>query len=86
MKHNEPRPYADPAAAAKRIMEIANSTEAIDGRIHIEKINRPMLMNDKASPPEYWAGLQYTIDRGWLNYQESGTYVAFTSAGADLFA
>jgi hypothetical protein len=34
-------PYADPEKAARRILEIANAVEPIQGRIHIEKINEP---------------------------------------------
>jgi hypothetical protein len=35
-------PYADPEAAARKLLEIANSVEAVqDGRIHIEPINAP---------------------------------------------
>jgi hypothetical protein len=29
MKFIEPRPFADPAAAARKLMEIANSVEAV---------------------------------------------------------
>jgi hypothetical protein len=37
MKYVEPRPYADPARAARRLLEIANTIEPVqDGRIHIE--------------------------------------------------
>jgi hypothetical protein len=44
MKFVTPRPFADPAAAARKLLEIANTTEAPrDGRIHIEKINAPFL-------------------------------------------
>jgi hypothetical protein len=57
-----------------------------DGRIHIEKINEPTLFNDGASPAEYGAGLRYAIDKGWLWLHESGTFVKFTPAGAELFA
>jgi hypothetical protein len=68
-------------------MEIANTIEpGPQGQIHIEKINGPMLYKDNAHPAEYWAGLQHAIARGWLKYHESGTYVTFTPAGADLFA
>jgi hypothetical protein len=64
MKYAEPRPYADPEKAARRIVEIARSVEPVqDGRIHVE-----------------------LIERGWLTMHESGTYVRFTPAGADLFA
>jgi hypothetical protein len=87
MKFAEPRPYADPEKAARRIVEIANTIEPVqDGRIHIEKINWPFLFQDKGSPAEYDAGMKLAIERGWLNMHESGTFVRFTPAGADLFA
>jgi hypothetical protein len=38
MKLITDRPYADSEAAARKLIEIANSVEAVqDGRIHIEK-------------------------------------------------
>jgi hypothetical protein len=87
MKFTETRPYADPEAAARKLIEIANSVEAVqDGRIHIELINRPFLYASKGSPAEYGAGLKLAIERGWLWLHESGTYVKFTQAGAELFA
>src|SRR6201996_7778669 len=56
------RPYADPEAAARKLLEIANSVEAVqDGRIHIELINGPMLFEHKATPAEYKAGLDLAI-------------------------
>ena len=80
-------PYADPEKAARKILEIANSVEAVqDGRIHIEKINAPFLYNERGSPAEYGAGLKFAIERGWLVLHESGTFVRFTQAGAELFA
>jgi hypothetical protein len=81
------RPFADPDAAARKLVEIANATEAVqDGRIYIEKINGPMLFQLKATPAEYKAGLDRAIEKGWLVLHESGTFVKFTQAGADLFA
>jgi hypothetical protein len=81
------RPYADPEAAARKILEIANATPAPqDGRIHIEKINGPFLYEFKGSPAEYGAGLKLAIERGWLWLHESGTYVKFTQVGAEMFA
>jgi hypothetical protein len=36
------RPFSDPEAAARKLMETANGVEPVqDGRIHIEKINGP---------------------------------------------
>jgi hypothetical protein len=81
------RPFADPEKAARKILEIANATEAVqDGRIYIEKINGPMLFVEKATPAEYKAGLDLAIARGWLKLHRSGTFVRFTPAGAELFA
>ena len=86
MKFVSTRPYADPDAAARKLMEIANAIEPVqDGRLHIEKINLPFL-RDGASPVEYGAGLKRAIELGWLWMHESGTYVKFTPSGADLFA
>lgn len=87
MKFVGERPYADPEAAARKIVEIADAVEAVqDGRIHIELINGPMLFEHKATPAEYSAGLKFAIARGWLDMHESGTFVKFTQAGAELFA
>jgi hypothetical protein len=86
MKYASERPYADPEKAARRILEIANAVEPVQGRIHIEKINEPFLFRDGGSPAEYAAGIKLAIDSGWLTMHESGTYVTFTPAGAELFA
>jgi hypothetical protein len=81
MKFVERRPYSDPEAAARKLMEIANSVEPVqDGRIHIELINGPMLHDFKATPAEYKAGLDLCIERGWLWLHEK-----FTQAGSELF-
>jgi hypothetical protein len=44
MKFASDRPYADPEAAARKLIEIANSVEAVqNGRMFIELINGPFL-------------------------------------------
>jgi hypothetical protein len=68
-------------------MEHAQAFEPIqEGRIYIEKINGPFLFGDKGTPAEYSAGLELAIARSWLGLHDSGTYVKFTAAGAELFA
>ena len=75
------RPYSDPEAAARKLVEIANSVEAVqDGRIFIELINAPFLFDLKGTPDEYGAGLRLAIERGWLWKHESGTYVKLMEA------
>jgi len=84
--HVESRPYADPEMAARRLVEIASTIEPVqDGRIYIELLNGPFLFKDKGSPAESGAGIKLALDRGWLDMHESGTFVRFTPAGADLF-
>jgi len=38
------------------------------------------------TPDQYCAGIERAIAKGWLSRHESGTYVTFTLAGAELFA
>ena len=86
-KFVSPRPLANPEVAARKIVELANAVEPVqDGRIHVEKINGPFLFQLKGTPAEYKAGLDLAIAKGWLVMHESGTFVKFTQAGADLFA
>jgi hypothetical protein len=72
MKFVDPRPFADPDAAARKIIELANAFEPVqDGRIYIEKINWPSLHDLKGTPAEYKAGLDLCIAKGWLWLHES---------------
>jgi hypothetical protein len=88
MKFIEPRPHADPEAAAQKPMEkIPNSVEPVqDGRIHVELVNWPFLHELRGTPAEYKARLDFAIERGWLWKHESGTSVKFTQVGAALSA
>ena len=62
MKYATDRPFADPEKAARKLLEIASETEAVqDGRIHIEKINGPFLYKENGSPAEY--GIHRSIQR-----------------------
>ena len=67
MKLTAERPFANPEAAARKLVELASGIEpTMPGRIYIELINHPFLFTDKASPAEYGAGLKLAID-GWLH-------------------
>ncbi|TYL89951.1 hypothetical protein FXB40_34005 [Bradyrhizobium rifense] len=87
MKHAEARPYAEPEAAARKLVELAGSVQVINDRIHIEKINGPFLskIGCNASGSEFGAGIRHAIEKGWLELHESGTYVRLLPSGADLF-
>jgi hypothetical protein len=72
--------------AARRLAEMANAIETVhDGRIYIELINQAFL-NAGGTPGQFRAALARAVELGWLWRHESGTYVKFTSAGAELFA
>jgi hypothetical protein len=82
-----PTRLADPEIAPRKLLRIANAVEPyFDNRILIEKINGPFLYELRGTPAEYKAGLDRAIANGWLVLHESGTFVRFTQAGADLFA
>jgi hypothetical protein len=81
-KFVEPRPYADPEAAARKIVEVARDLGDVwDGRIFTEKLNWPMLTEFGASPAEYGAGIKRAVENGWLWPHESGTYYRLTDGG-----
>ena len=86
MKFVTPRPFTDPDTAARKLVEIASAVEAVqDGRIYIERVNA-LFLAEGATPDQYRAALARAIKLGWLMLHESGTYVKFTPAGAELFA
>jgi hypothetical protein len=86
MEFVEPTHLADPDVAARKLVEIANATEAVqDGRIYIELVNGAFL-EAGGTPDQYRVALSRAISKGWLWRHESGTYVKFTPAGAEMFA
>jgi hypothetical protein len=84
MKFVAARPFADPDAAARKLVEIAHAADAVqDGRIYTELVNDAFLTAG-GSPAEYRAGIKRVVEKGWLWRHESGTYVKFTPAGSRL--
>jgi hypothetical protein len=86
MKFVEPSHFADPDAAARKLVKIAHTTEAVqDGRIYIEIINAAFLAAG-GSAAEFRAGIECAVAEGWLWRHESGAYVKFTAVGAEMLA
>jgi hypothetical protein len=78
--------FSDPDAAARKLVQIANAVEAVqDGRIFIELINGPFLKKG-GTPDQFRDALARAITLGWLWLHQSGAYVKFTRAGAELSA
>ncbi|CUU17631.1 MULTISPECIES: hypothetical protein [Bradyrhizobium] len=83
MKLATERSFANPEVAARKLIELATTIEAVqDGRIHIEKVNAPFLYTLKASGSEFGAGIKYAVECGWLELHESGTYVRLIGTSA----
>ena len=86
MKFVEQEKFTNPNAAARRLVEIANTIEPIqEDRNYIEVINDRFL-RDGATPDQFRAGIERAIAKGWLSLHESWTYVKLTSTGAELCA
>jgi hypothetical protein len=69
MKFIAERPYFDPEIAVRKLLEIANTLDAVqEGRIFIELINAPFLFKLKGTPDEYNAGLKLAIGREWMTF------------------
>jgi hypothetical protein len=86
MKFVERHTFADPDAAVRKLVEIANGAEAVqDGRIYIERVNEPFLAAG-GSADQFRAAIERAIALGWIWRHESGTYVRFTEKGAEMFA
>lgn len=60
----------------------------IAGKVSTTRVNRLFctLLNIYRRGKWSRAGMKLAIERGWHVMHESGTYVKFTPAGADLFA
>jgi hypothetical protein len=52
-----------------------------DFGILLNIINAPFLFELKGKGSEIGAGLQFAIERGWLELHESGTYVRLKTVG-----
>ncbi len=67
-------PFADPEAAARKLVEIASGIEPVqEGRIYIELVNAPFLRMG-GSGQEFRAGIALATERGWIELHESGTF------------
>ena len=77
-------PFALPAAAAKRMLEIAQPLNQY-GWVAIDKLNKAFLA-DGGSPAEYGAGIAKLKADGLVTMHPSGTRLYFTEKGAQRLA
>ena len=85
MMYIEPSRFTDPDAAARKLVEIDNASEAVrENRICVELVKA--VSSAWAARRTSSAAASRGVELGWLWRHESGTYLKFTPAGAELFA
>jgi hypothetical protein len=85
MKYAADRPFTD----QKRLRAASSRSRTRSSRFRAASRSRKSTSPScfaKGTPAEYGAGPKLAIEHGWLAMHDSGTFVAFTAAGAELFA
>lgn len=80
MKYVEPRPYANPEAAAAKLIEIAQGIRIDEGRMSVGKWN-DVFRAAGGNVTEYPAGRDHAIASGVIEMHECGGVIMWT-AGA----
>jgi hypothetical protein len=79
MKFVKARPYAEPANAAARLLEIAKTLRIDDGLMPIGEWNSTFIWKDKASVAEYTLGRDKLIADGIIKMHECGGFFMWKS-------
>ena len=86
MKFIKPSYFADPDAAARKLVQIANAVEAVhDGRIFIELINGPFL-KEGGTPDQFRAALARAVTLGWPGVRRAASPGTVGETGARAHA
>jgi hypothetical protein len=87
MKYATHREYADPEKAARKLLEIANTSRPSRTGASISRRSTARSYSREAAPlPNTRMALSLPSRADGSGKHESGTYVKFTQASADLFA
>jgi hypothetical protein len=78
------RPYADPEAAARKLLDIVRGFIEQSGlsRTYTGVTNRAFL-DAGGSPAEYTAGVNYAAAKNWFEVDRSGTRITVLPDGAE---
>jgi hypothetical protein len=84
MKFITDRPFADPEAAARKLLELVLHSDIDVGQYtYVGKVNQDFL-SAGGSVAEYIAGRDHAIAQGWFEIDRSKTRIVLLQAGADL--
>ncbi|MGO4512148.1 hypothetical protein AB4Z51_34620 [Bradyrhizobium sp. 2TAF36] len=86
MRLAETRPYANPESRGPQTGGVSDRCRAGSGRANsYREDQRAIPVHAQGKSSEVGAGLEFALDRGWLELHESDTYVWILAQGIDLF-
>jgi hypothetical protein len=84
MRYVTDRPFANPGAAARKLLEIIVSNDIHVGQYAYTGATFTAFVQAGGSVAEYIAGRNFAIAQGWFKVDRSGTRIVLLQAGADL--
>jgi hypothetical protein len=84
MKYVTDRPFANPEAAARKLLEIVLSKDIDVGQYTYTGVTNTAFLQARGNVAEYLAGRDYAIAQGWFEIDTSGTRIILLQPGADL--
>lgn len=78
--------YATPAAAGRRLLELAKENVSPNGWVYVERVNLPFLYRLGAKPSQYGAGIKWLIGEGLIEMHESGAYFTLSDKASNGLA
>jgi hypothetical protein len=76
--------FATPEAAERKLLELADAIEVVQGRVPVSEINTQFTAAG-GSAAEYTGAVDAAVAHGWLTLHPCGGYLSFTPLGACLF-
>jgi hypothetical protein len=83
MKYITDRPFAEPEAAARKLLEIVRAKEIAVGQYTYTGVTNSAFVAAGGSVEEYSAGRKYATAQRWFEIDSSGTRIILLQAGAD---
>jgi hypothetical protein len=84
MKFIEPRPFADPNTAARKLLDIARGSIADSGLRHAYTGATNTAFTDAGgSVAEYLVGMKHAAAQSWFEVDSSGTRIILLPDGAE---
>jgi hypothetical protein len=78
------RPFADPEAAARKLLDIALASIAASGLPHAYTgVTNSLFLRAGGSPDEYTAGCALAAEQKWFEIDRSGTRIVLLPDGAE---